>query len=273
MGDGFRVWGIRRRPAVSLLLKASPLFTLIQADLTDPSGLRSLPPVDHVVLSQAPRGPDESYEKTYGEGTRCLLAAFGKKPRQIVFVSSTGVYGTRDGSWVDEATDPAGGFERGIIPPRSQALLHAENLVLLSGIPSVILRLGGIYGPGRNRLRDIKEGRFTGTLTRSYTNRIHRDDAVSAIRLVMEKGKPGEIYLVVDDEPVTREVFYRWVYEKLDLAVPPRHPGGEGETDLGKRCSNAKIKALGLRLKYPSFREGYAALAESSSDSGAAREK
>ena len=92
-------------------------------------------------------------------------------------------------------------------------------------------------------------------------NRIHVTDIVRAIRILLERGQPGEIYLGSDDTPSTQREFYSWVFERLSLPIPaPTEPEENRHGQSNKRCFNKKIKELGLKLRYPSFKEGYAPL-------------
>lgn len=258
---GNEVWGLRRNTG-ALNPAALGRVKLLGADLLSPDSLQDLPAVDAIVFCQAPSRETDDYMKTYAQGTRNLLAAYeARPPQKIVFISSTSVYPTQDGSWVDEKTD----FTHSVYASTearlsAKALLLAERAVLSSGVPSVVFRLTGIYGPGRHRLRALKEGKMKPSFSEVYTNRIHRDDILSGIVLLLEKGVPGEIYIGVDDQPSTQKEFYSWVCEKINI---PTKIEGAGETRThvsNRRFSNAKIKALGLHLKYRTFREGYANL-------------
>ncbi len=260
--SGVVVWGLRRDP---LALKALEMVGIkpFSADLSKPESLARLPEADYAILCQAPSKSTDDYRKTYYEATRNLIEAFHlKKPKKIVMVSSTSVYGTRDGVWVDEETRPDdAGYLSKEAEARAKILLETEDLVLSGLIPSVVFRLGGLYGPKRNRLKAIKEGKIKLSFSDLYTNRIHVDDAVSGIRLLLEKGRPREIYLGVDDEPSTEDQFYSWICEALSMPKPPDGgKAGENDRASNKRCSNKKIKQLGMKLKYPTFREGYSGL-------------
>ena len=265
--SGSTVWGLRRDP---LALKALEMIGIkpVQADLTKPESLTRLPEVDHVVLCQAPSRITDSYRTTYYEATRNLIEAFHlKKPKKLVMISSTSVYGMRDGAWVDEETKPDdAGYLSKETEARAKALLETEDLVLSGLIPSLVFRLGGIYGPKRNRLAALNDAGAHGRVplpvfSKAYVNRVHVDDAVNGIKLLLEKGGPREIYLGVDDEPSTEDEFYSWIYENLPIKRSA-DPEKINESDRGsnKRCSNKKMKKLGWALKYPTFREGYEAL-------------
>jgi len=259
--SGAVVWGLRRDP---LALKSLELVGIkpFKADLLRPESLTQLPEVECLVFCQAPSKNDDT-QGTYYEATRNLIEAFHlKRPKKIILISSTGVYGASDGSWVDEETRPEDAdYLSQEAGARAKILLETEDLILSGLIPSTVFRLGGIYGPRRNRLNLIKAGKMKPSFSNIYSNRIHVDDAVSGIKLLMEKGKPGEIYLGVDDEPATENQFYSWIYEKLSLAKPSdSKKTNENDRASNKRCSNKKIKQLGMKFKYPTFREGYSGL-------------
>jgi hypothetical protein len=184
--------------------------------------------------------------------------------QKYVHTSSTSVYGQTDGSVVDESspTEPDS--------PTSQVLVETERLLLEAAgtrqFPAVILRVAGIYGPGRGHLflqylRD--EARLHGRGER-VINMIHRDDVVGATVAALAHGRPGTIYNLADDEPVDQLAFFQWLSGALGKAMPPfATEGTEGRRKRGltcKRVANGKLKTeLGYRFDYPTFREGYAA--------------
>ncbi len=266
--SGAEVWGLRRNVGAlnpATLEGVKPL----EADLLAPDTLENLPAVDAIVFCQAPSRETDDYMKTYAQATKNLLAAYESRlPKKIVFISSTSVYSTQDGSWVDEALDPTTGvYASSEARLSAKALLLAERAVLSSGAPAVVFRLTGIYGPGRHRLRALKEGKMKPSFSEIYANRIHRDDIVAGIVLLLEKGVPGEVYIGVDDQPTTQKEFYTWLCEKLDLPKTVENSGQTRTHVSNRRFSNAKIKALGLHLKYRSYREGYANLLQEAGNS------
>ncbi|MBP7149853.1 MAG: SDR family oxidoreductase [Acidobacteria bacterium] len=236
----------------------------LAADLAHPAllaGLARLPRPDAVVYAaSADVHEDTAYETAYVTGVRNLLAALrasGAAPR-FVFVSSTGVYGQHGGEWVDEDSpaEPAGFAGR--------RLLEGEHLVADSGLDGIVLRLGGIYGPGRVPLIEsvlrgaavIPEGEPR------YTNRIHRDDAARALEHLLRLPRPDPLYLGVDCEPAPLSEVLRWIARELRMPEPPSGPGGAAAswTRGSKRCSNRRLLASGFRFEYPSYREGFRAL-------------
>lgn len=264
--SGHEVWGLRRDIVALRAIEALGIRP-VQANLLSPDNLKNLPAVDFIVLCQAPSRKNDDYYSTYYEGTKNLLEPFrlsAKRAlplRKIILISSTSVYSTQDGSWVDESTDPMAGHHTDReASENAKALLKTEALVLASGHPSIVLRFSGIYGEGRNRVKSVLEGRLKPVFSGAYMNRVHATDAVRAIRLLLEKGTPGEIYLGSDDAPCTQREFYGWLYEQLSLPVETAQASAPTHTheQANKRISNKKIKALGLKLRYPSFKEGYA---------------
>ena len=255
---GDRVFGLRRNP-----IDLPPGVEPVAADLTASRSLADLPrDLDAVVYAAAPRGRDDAfYRITYVDGLRNLLAALaqqGQTPRRVIFVSSTAVYGQSRGEWVDETspTEPTHFSGR--------RLLEAEGALRESGMPGVVLRLGGIYGPRRTRMLDeVRQGRAA--LARGgphYTNRIHRDDCVGALAHLLDLADPADCYLGVDSDPEDQAVVLNWLADAL-AASPPRLAGADQRrTPRGgnKRCRNARLVASGYAFLYPSYRDGYAAL-------------
>ena len=257
---GHEVWGLRRDLDAARALEAHGIKPIV-ANLLRADTLKSFPAVDTVVFCQAPSRKNDDYKDIYFEGTRNLLSVLPEKNiRKILLISSTSVYATTDGSWVNESTDPmAGNHADAESRENAKILLAQEDLVMKSGHPAMVLRLSGIYGPGRNRVRPIMEEKIRPVFSEVFMNRIHLHDIVRAIRLLLDKGTSGQTYLGADGAPSSQREFYTWVFEKLSLSLPASSAGVESGTAhlSNKRCSNQKLKALGLQLRYPSFKEGY----------------
>jgi nucleoside-diphosphate-sugar epimerase len=257
--DGHAVWGLRRRPQA-----LPPGVAALAADLTDAATLAALPPrLDVVVYTASAEGGGEAaYRAAYVEGLRNLLAALarsGRGPRRILFASSTAVYAQCHGEWVDETSPTRPAHYTG------RTLLEGEALLAESRYPSTVVRLGGIYGPGRTRLLDEVRA---GTARHPaggyhYTNRIHRDDCAGVLRHLAALDRCAELYLGVDSEPADRASVLRWLAERLG-APPPREAVAAGAPSprarSNKRCRNARLLASGYGFLYPTFREGYGTL-------------
>ncbi len=183
-------------------------------------------------------------------------------------LSTTGVYGNRDGEWVDEDSDLTPTSDRSArrVLAESQWLdLYREK-----GVPAEVFRLAGIYGPGRNPLDAIRGGKSRRIVKPGLVlGRIHRDDIVGVLLAAVEKPNPGAIYNVTDDEPVPPQDVVAFGCELLGVDPPAEEPFETAEmSPLGrsfyvdnKRVRNERIKAdLGYVLRYPSYREGLTAL-------------
>jgi nucleoside-diphosphate-sugar epimerase len=187
------------------------------------------------------------------------LNDFGQVPERLLFVSSSSVYGQQEGELVDENSETvASGYS-------GRLMLEAEQVALNSGIPASIVRLTGIYGPGREwLLTQVRRGYRVAVEPPLYGNRIHADDAAGLMAFLLQaahQGKPlQDIYIGVDDAPAPLAEVVAWLREYLGVTewaddASVRRTGS-------KRCSNARAKALGWTPKYPSYREGYAAILE-----------
>lgn len=251
---GHQVVGLRRNADV---LPAS--FTRISGDLNGP-----LPPlpddVEGLVYAAAADGRSEhAYRTAYLDGPQRVLdalAAVAAVASRTVFVSSTAVYGVTDGSDVDEATPTEPRTATG------QVLLDAEGALLeRQGGTAVVLRLAGIYGPGRTRLIDqVRSGEAVIPDPPVHTNRIHRDDAAAAaVHLLTAVDRPERVYLGVDHAPAERGEVLRWLAAELGVPEPPSGPvqrtrGGD------KRCRNQRLVGTGFSFAYRTYVEGYRAL-------------
>jgi nucleoside-diphosphate-sugar epimerase len=265
--DGHDVIAVRRTPSAEIEVEpGSGRLTSLVADVTDADQLSRIGGAyDWVVNCAAAGGGGEAdYKSVYVTGNRNLLEWLGRSGAQAkyVYTSSTSVYGQDDGSTVDEqsAAEPAAAT--------GKILLEAEKMVLGKGrelgVPTIVLRLAGIYGPGRGYwFKQFVSGQavIEGSGER-VLNMVHREDAAGAIIAALAKGRAGEVYNVVDDEPVTQLAFFLWLADTLHKPLPPRASAFEtvrkrGVTD--KRVSNSKLKTeLGYRFQFPTFRQGYA---------------
>lgn len=238
----------------------------LSIDVTDPTTLPQLQtPFDWVVnCVAASGGSPEQYRATYLEGTRNVLRWLAQgSPSKYVYTSSTGVYGQTDGSLVDELSETKPVTETGRILVETEQLLLAGTA---QPVPAVVLRVAGIYGPGRGYwLRQFLSGeaKIEGEGTR-VLNMIHRDDLVIAVLAALERGRPGEVYNVVDNEPVSQRDVFVWLSHNVGLPLPPSVPESS-ETSrrrglTNKRVSNAKLRReLRCSWRYPTFREGFSA--------------
>lgn len=264
---GHRVVGWRRSPE-----KLPGEIEGFGADLTS----ADLPPVPAdtsavVIAVAADSSTEAAYRAAYVDGLVNVLDALRRdavRPSRVLFVSSTAVYGDADGGWVDEDTTAASGGFSGRIILEAEGLLraHFEG----TDTDTVVLRLGGIYGPGRTRLIDqVRSGSAVIPAEVRYTNRIHRDDAAAAIvHLCTMEATPDPVYLGVDNHPADMGEVLRFLAEELGLPHPPAAPrepeGSAGQPGRGgnKRCSNKRLLGTGFEFTFPTYREGYRAILE-----------
>ncbi len=237
--QGNHVWALRRRK-----LPMPDGVQAVYGDMQEAETLLLLPTTPDVLLfCPTPDTRTEAgYRKTY-------VQALGKamhvlKPKRVLLVSSTAVYGQNNGEWLDENSPANAETFNG------KVLREAEQLCL-SQPNNGVLRLSGITGPGRQML--INKALLGEGLNNTWTNRIHSDDAASAISFLMVKGLPDSTYNITDNEPALQIEVANWIRQKHALPLLPM-PQTQAS---GKRISNARIKALGWQPHYPSFRECY----------------
>jgi nucleoside-diphosphate-sugar epimerase len=200
----------------------------------------------------------------------CLAGAVARgRTRNIVYLSTIGVYGDTGGAWVDEEARPKPGS------PRSAARLAAEEawrrLGAQNGKAIAILRLAGIYGPGRNALVTLANGTARRIVKPGQVfNRIHVSDIAQAIDACFAQHVDGVLNLA-DDEPAPPQDVIAFAAELMGKAPPPEIPFEEARATMSamaqsfyaenRRVRNGKIKqTLGVRLTYPTYREGLRAL-------------
>jgi nucleoside-diphosphate-sugar epimerase len=260
LAAGWEVHGLRRdvsRLPAGVIGVAGDLFNK-ECPATWPIGA-----VDYLVYCAAATDHDEAgYRAAYVQGLEHVLEwlnDYGQVPNRLLFVSSSSVYGQQNGEWVDESSSAvAAGYS-------GRVMLEAEQLALKSGIPASIVRLTGIYGPGREwLLTQVRRGYRVVTDPPLYANRIHADDAAGLMACLLEADRRGvaldDVYIGVDDEPAALADVVGWLREYLGVT---KWADNDSVRRTGsKRCSNARAKALGWKPTYPSFREGYAAILE-----------
>nr|WP_306755501.1 SDR family oxidoreductase [Paracoccus sp. M09] len=217
---------------------------------------------DAILVSAAP-----------GPGGDPVLAAFhddlvGAKPRWLGYLSTTGVYGDRNGGWVDEDSplDATG--------PRGQTRIRAEgdwrSLADRAGLPLHIFRLAGIYGPGRGPFEKVRNGTARQIIKPGQVfSRIHAEDIAQVLLASLDRPAPGTAYNLCDDDPAPPQDVLAHAAELLGLPPPPQvafedaqmTPMARSFYADSKRVSNRRIKEdLGIVLRHPDYRSGLAAI-------------
>ena len=256
-------------PVVGLRRNASVLPAGIAGQAVDLSTTKPVIPGDTelVVIAISAGSPTvDAYRAAYLDGLGNLLDALDEAhvtPRRVLLVSSTAVYDVNDGSRVDEQT-PATPK-----PGTDSIVLDAERMLHQRLPAATVLRLAGIYGPGRERLiKQVRDGAQLSTQSR-HTNRIHRDDAAAAIvHLLLRPEPPAPLYLGVDSAPVTANEVVTFLAAELGLPAPTLEPilkssepeSREGQRGGDKLLSNELLLRTGFTFSYPTYREGYQAL-------------
>ncbi|MEM7621034.1 MAG: SDR family oxidoreductase [Pseudomonadota bacterium] len=191
----------------------------------------------------------------------------------IGYLSTVGVYGNWDGAWVDETSETRPKSER------SKNRVVAENewleLARNNNLPIHIFRIAGIYGPGRNPIKTLKEGRGRRLNKPGQVfNRIHVDDIANVLEASVASPNPGAIYNVTDNEPAPPQDVVSYAAQLLAIDPPPLIPFEEANlTPMArsfygenKRVRNSRIiDELGVSLSYPTYREGLQAILRSNS--------
>jgi nucleoside-diphosphate-sugar epimerase len=250
---GDEVWALRRQPPAH---DGSGIHWL-RGDLTRPDSLHGLPEkITRLVYLPAPDARDKaSYRAIFVDGLRHLLDVLDARAlAQVLLVSSSAVYGEHDGDWVDETTpvNPLG-FNGSV-------LCEAEQWLAEQPLPWTVLRLAGLYGPGRLQLVErLRAGQLrVPREVPHWANRIHVDDAAAAVVHLLGLARPLPVYLGVDDTPLPLDELYDFLADLVDAPLP-----AEGAPPVGvgsKRLVNARLRASGWAPQWPDTRAGYAAL-------------
>ena len=252
--------------AAELNARARPEFTTIPFDGTTASDdlHKAIARADALLASVPPDAAGDPVLRACGDAlTRARLSS-------IVYLSSVGVYGNYDGAWVDEESEcrPAKDHNR----YRLDAERAWQDFGGRAGVPVAILRLAGIYGPGRSALDNLRRGTARRIAKPGQVfNRIHVADIAQAIEAAFARRAEG-IFNVTDDEPTPAGDPIVFAAQLLDVEPPPEIPFAEARVTMSefaasfytdvKRVRNGKLKsALGVTLRYPTYREGLSAQA------------
>ena len=213
--------------------------------------VHSIPPVTNLPPGQAVRG---SLQAAYGAGAACFI-----------YFSSSGLYGAGpdDDVWIDEDTPVVhdDGAMKNVLSDETEI----DNCTF-DRLRLVTLRLAPVYGPKRGVRERIKKGDYRILDDGKHvTSRIHVDDLVAIVFAAEDKAAHKSRYLVADDEPTTQGEYATFLAERMGVPVPPSRamfePGAPRVAHRNRKIRNAKMKAeLGITLRYPSYKEGEAAI-------------
>jgi nucleoside-diphosphate-sugar epimerase len=228
-----------------------------------PEASRALAAATHVLVSASPDEHGDPVLRLHGGDL-----ARAESLRWIGYLSTIGVYGNSDGQWIDETTPPKPGIER------TKRRLAAETAWLsfadTHGKRVQVFRLGGIYGPGRSVVDDLRDGTARRIVKPGQVfNRIHVDDIAAVLLAAAEGAGRHRIYNVVDDEPSPAQDVIVHAADLMGIPPPPEIPFDEaGLSPMGRsfyadnrRVRNRRLHDdLGVTLAYPSYREGIAGI-------------
>ncbi len=266
---GWRVLGTTRKPEKMEAIAATGVEPL-QWPLDDPAA--ALDQATHLLISTV---PGEEGDPVLA-ACRDAIAAGAERFQWVGYLSTTGVYGDRQGGWVTEEDALTPATRRGEMRVAAEAewrALHSAH-----GLPLQIFRLAGIYGPGRGPFAKVRAGTARRIVKPGQVfSRIHVEDIARVLKASISHPNSGAVYNVCDDDPAPPEDVIAHAAELLGLPVPPAIPIEDADMSPmarsfyaeSKRVSNARIKReLGVELRYPDYRSGLRALLDE--ESGAA---
>lgn len=235
----------------------------VVGDVLDPNSLRNLPAAETVLYAVGfDRTSPASKRSVYVDGVSNALRAVSATCARFIYVSSTSVYGQDGGELVDESSPTMPTEENGCICRDAEAAIRQLKA------DAIILRLAGIYGPGRllARVEQLRRGDGLTGNPEAWLNLIHVEDAVRAVLAAETRGVLGETYLVCDDRPLRRREYYSALAEAVG-APPPQFeelPADAPEWKrLNKRCVNRRLhEELRVELQFPTITSGLASLPE-----------
>ncbi len=220
----------------------------------------------HILQSIAPDAQGDPVLSVFAPDIRAHAAQI----QWLGYLSTTAVYGDRQGGWVEETSELIPQMPRGIW--RVQAEQHWRNLMSESGLPVHIFRLAGIYGPGRNQLKKLLAKKARRIVRKGQLfSRIHVEDITQTLLASIHQPNPGAIYNVCDNEAAPPQDVIEYAAKLLGIEPPPVEPFDEAEMSAmarsfyseSKQVNNEKIKTeLGVNLTYPTYREGMRFLVE-----------
>lgn len=231
-------------------------------DGDDPRIAADLADTDVLLVAAPPEPSGDTVLRRYAEVLRSSRIGW------IGYLSTIGVYGDQGGAWIDETTVPQPTSARA----RGRLAVEAAWLALgaETGKAVQVFRLSGIYGPGRNPIVKLRQGKSQRIIKPGQVfNRIHVDDIAATLAASIERPRPGAVYNVTDDEPAPPQVVTEYAAALAGLPLPPEiafetadlSPMARSFYGENKRVRNRLVREeLGVRLAYPTYREGLAAL-------------
>ncbi len=258
LARGFTIYGTTRNASKTNDLRDQGVQPLLwgQDDIAAVVGRAT-----HILSSVAPGDDDDPVLAQYGQE----IAQRAQSLDWVGYLSTTGVYGDHDGGWVDESTPLTPGTKRGAARVRAESAWAA-----IPGLPLHIFRLAGIYGSGRGPFEKVRNGTARRIIKPGQVfSRTHVDDIAQVLAASIARPNPGAVYNVCDDDPAPPQDVIAHAAKLLDIPLPPAvdfdqadlSPMARSFYSESKRVDNSRIKyELGVTLRYPTYREGLAAI-------------
>ncbi|WP_306114357.1 MULTISPECIES: SDR family oxidoreductase [unclassified Roseovarius] len=256
--QGWTIYGTTRNPDKAEALEETGIIPVLWPDGDLEAGFAE---ATHMLVSAGPREEGDPVYNRYADKIKEAaprLTWFG-------YLSTTGVYGNHNGEWTEEEAELRPSTERGIMRKEAE-----ERWQAIPDLPVHIFRLAGIYGPGRGPFAKVRQGTARRIIKKNQIfSRIHVDDIAQVLAASIAQPNPGRAYNVCDDEPAPPQDVIGHAAELLGMPLPPAIPFEEAEMSPmarsfyseSKRISNRRIKSeLGVKLRYPTYRDGLAAL-------------
>lgn len=269
--QGWQVHGTTRSADKARQMQADGVI----AHVLDEDGAQTPPEAwaqaTHLLISAGPDAEGDPMLRAFGPFLRDLASRLD----WAGYLSTTGVYGDHAGDWVDEDTGLTPSTRRG----QWRVMAEAE-WQKVPDLPLHIFRLAGIYGPGRGPFAKVRAGTARRIIKPGQVfSRIHVEDIAQVLAASIARPDPGAVYNLCDDDPAPPQDVIGHAAELLGLPLPPEEdfatadmtPMARSFYAESKRVRNDKIKSdLGVRLKYPTYREGLADLLAREQDQGGA---
>jgi nucleoside-diphosphate-sugar epimerase len=262
-GHGARITGTTRSTENLVPLRRNGIEALIfEGETIDAPLLDAMKSATHLVQSIAPGKAGDPLIRLLGSDLRAAMPRL----EWIGYLSTVGVYGDHKGAWIDEDTSVHP------VSVRSLERVEAEDAWLATGksldLPAAVLRLSGIYGPGRNAFRNLDRGTARRLIKKDQVfNRIRVEDIAGATRFLADRGLGG-IYNITDDEPAPPQDVVAEAARLMGVPPPPEQafetaelsPMARSFYGENKRVSNARLRSLGFELRFPEYRMSLADL-------------
>jgi nucleoside-diphosphate-sugar epimerase len=251
---GDQVYALTRDRNRFLELERNGIQPLI-GDIVDPASLPDLPRADTVLVAVGmDRTKYSDIRAVYVEGLRNILDQISDETGHVIYISSTGVYGSFDGEWIDEDSPAQPNREGG------KACLEAEQLLKQSRFSDryTILRFAGLYGGRRVPMKEaIANRQWDKLVPEGSLNLIHVKDGANIIRAIADRRPFGETFLVSDGHPCLRKDFYLAVARHLNAGPIEWPKVGSRPTGSDKKISNRKLlETIEFEFAYPDYQAG-----------------